>query len=101
VDLSTCTAVVGGVDVPLTVAEAEVLHGLLERPGAVVPRQDLTWSTRVGRLDKNLDAVVRQVRAKLEAVEGFRRIVAVRGLGFRFLPDGEVSADRVSVDDAV
>jgi DNA-binding response OmpR family regulator len=89
VDPSTGTVVVAGQPVPLTMQESAILHALLSRPGRVVSRGELMTLGLRGLPDSVLDSLVRQVRNKLEAVEGKRRIVAVRGVGFRFLPAGE------------
>ncbi|MDP1807094.1 MAG: winged helix-turn-helix domain-containing protein, partial [Acidimicrobiales bacterium] len=90
-DLAMSLATVGGREVVLTHPEAAILHALLRRPGRVVPRDELLGLRLGGRPDRVLDSLVRQVRTKLEQVEGRRRIVAVRGVGFRFLPDDELA----------
>ena len=91
-DPSTCTAVIAGQSVSLTTQESAILYALLWRPGRCrdpggADEPGCPWmpGRRPGRL-------VRQVRTKLEAVEGKRRIVAVRGVGFRFLPTDEVAS---------
>jgi DNA-binding response OmpR family regulator len=43
--------------------------------------------------DRRLDFVIRRLRQKLEAVDGKRRISAVRGVGFRFEEDGQDVVD--------
>lgn len=83
VDLATGTALVMGVRIELTGAECHVLGALLRHPGRVVTRAALTRDASGAWSDRDLDAVVRRVRAKLEAVEGRRRISTVRGVGFR------------------
>lgn len=84
VDLATNLATVDGRKVGLTAAEAHVLDLLVARGGGVVTRDEL--AACVGsRAEAGLDGVVRSVRAKLEDVEGIRRLVVVRGLGFRLL----------------
>jgi DNA-binding response OmpR family regulator len=90
-DPSTGTAVVAGRPVSLTTQESAVLHALLWRPGRVATREELMSLCARGCPDRVLDSLVRQVRTKLEAVEGQRRIVAVRGVGFRFLPANELT----------
>ncbi|MEQ1785809.1 MAG: response regulator transcription factor [Acidimicrobiales bacterium] len=89
-DLITGRASVAGVDVRLTPQETEVLHALLQRPGRVVSRDQLIGPRGGKQGERALHAVVRNVRAKLEAAEGRRRIVAVRGVGFRLVPDAEL-----------
>lgn len=86
-DPATRTATVASTAVPLTAREAEVLRALLARPGRVVTRSELAARDPEGGVLGAVDGLVRCLRAKLEAVEGRRRIVAVRGVGFRLLPD--------------
>ncbi len=81
---------VAGDVVPLTPEECAVLGALARRPGRVVPRSELVLHLPYGSPGHALDAVVRRVRAKLEAVEGQRRIEAVRGVGFRLLTEDRV-----------
>lgn len=76
-------ATVGGRPVELTEREALLLALLLERPGRVVARAALTAPRRGGHADRSVDALVRTLRAKLDAAGSGRRIVAVRGVGFR------------------
>lgn len=84
------TATVGGTRIELSVREAEILYALLERPGRVVTRDQLAGLGRGRRDAQLLDSNVRSVRSKLEAAEGIRRIVVVRGVGFRLMPDEEL-----------
>ena len=66
--------------------------------GRVVPRTVIVrelWGS--SRDTKSLDVPGRRLRGRLAAIEGRRRIVTVRGVGFRFLPDEELgSVDRLS-----
>ena len=87
VDLPTCTATVDGRKVDLTPEEAALLQALVARDGGLVSRDELRAHLSVGAHSRSIDAVVRCVRAKLEQVEGWRRLIAVRGLGFRLLRD--------------
>lgn len=81
---------VGGTEVMLTIREGQILRALLDRPGRVVTRDQLAGLGRGKEDARLLDSHVRSVRTKLEAAEGRRRIIAVRGVGFRLLPDGEL-----------
>jgi len=89
-DVATGVATVAGIDVSLTPYEGEILYALLQRPGSVVTRDRLAGHGRGRHGDRTLDSLVRSLRHKLEAAEGRRRIVAVRGVGFRLLPDAEL-----------
>jgi DNA-binding response OmpR family regulator len=82
-----------GTAVKLSRQELEVLQLLVARPGRVVTRNELmgVWSGLNGA--RRLDFVIRRLRQKLEPIEGRRRISVVRGVGFRFDPDGSDSAD--------
>ncbi|MDP1818334.1 MAG: response regulator transcription factor [Acidimicrobiales bacterium] len=86
VDIATCTLTIGDHSTGLTPDECAVLLALLRRPGSVVHREELA-AGEAGVRERVLDSVVRQVRGKLEAVEGRRRIETVRGVGFRLLPE--------------
>ena len=81
---------VAGTEVMFTAREGQILRALLERPGRVVTRDQLVGLGRGQEDARLLDSHVRSVRTKLEAAEGRRRIIAVRGVGFRLLPDGEL-----------
>ncbi|MEO7571177.1 MAG: response regulator transcription factor [Acidimicrobiales bacterium] len=89
-DLATSIATLSDVPVWLTPEESEILCALLQRPGCVVSRQQLLGQRRGKHADRALDSLVRRIRTKLEAAGGGRRIVAVRGVGFRFVPDREL-----------
>jgi DNA-binding response OmpR family regulator len=54
---------------------------LIRKPGRVVRRDELVDP---GLRASALDSHVRRLRDKLEAVDGRRRVVVVRGVGFRF-----------------
>lgn len=81
VDASRCAAIVAGVEIALTPTELEILDALIRKPGRVVRRDELVDP---GLRASALDSHVRRLRDKLEAVDGRRRIVVVRGVGFRF-----------------
>ncbi len=80
-------ATVGDRTIELTEREALMLALLLERPGRVVTRAALAAPRRAGRSDHSVDALVRTLRAKLDSAGSARRIVAVRGVGFRLEHD--------------
>jgi len=94
IDESNGSVVVAGDVVRLSRRELEVLRSLLARPGCVVTRTELAGSWPALSADRRLDFVIRRLRQKLEAVDGRRRISAVRGVGFRFEEDAldEVTA---------
>jgi DNA-binding response OmpR family regulator len=88
IDVLTGVVVTSGIAVKLSRQELEVLRVLVSRPGRVVTRAELMVSWSGVRGARRLDFVIRRLRQKLEPVDGCRRISVVRGVGFRFDPDG-------------
>jgi len=78
------TAFVAGQNVELAEPEFRILAALLRTPGRAVPRTDLTEACGGTSTASALDRHIRRIRHKLEAKEGVRRIIAVRGMGFRY-----------------
>ena len=71
----------------LPAPDVAVLATLLHHPGKVLTRSDLALEyKRAGGGSTSLDLVVRRLRERLERVDVARRIVAVRGVGFRYDP---------------
>ena len=67
-----------------------MLSLLLARPGRVVTRDDLaSMLVYASGSPRAVDFAVRRLREKLEEVDHRRRIVVVRGVGFRFDVEGE------------
>ena len=81
---------VEGEPVHLTVSEFALLGLLSERPGEVVPREDLLarlWSPDFNGETRTCDAHIRRLRAKIERdPRRPRRILTVRGVGYRLVP---------------
>jgi two-component system response regulator RegX3 len=106
IDPVTGVVVTAGTAVKLSRQELEVLQLLVARPGRVVTRTEMmgVWSGLNGA--RRLDFVIRRLRQKLEPIEGRRRISVVRGVGFRFDPEGSDAAedadspDRATGEDA-
>ncbi len=70
---------------PLPRREFDILEMLMQSADLVVTRTALRrqlWA--LSRDSRTLDVQVRRLRARLAAVEGARRIVTVRGVGYRF-----------------
>ena len=74
----------------LTPYESEILYALLQRPGRVVTRDELAGHGRGRHGDRALDSLVRSLRRSSKRPRGERRIVAMRGVGFRLVPDAEL-----------
>lgn len=72
--------------------EFEIAEVLMRRAGAVVTRRQLLvelWGASA-RDSKSLDVQVGRLRARLAAVEGWRRILTVRGVGYRLITDDDL-----------
>jgi DNA-binding response OmpR family regulator len=81
---------VNGVAVRVPRREFDIAEILMRDAGRVVTRQRIVrqlWGTV--RDTKSLDVQVGRLRARLAEAEGRRRIVTVRGVGFRFLTDDD------------
>lgn len=87
VDRSVRTAAIAGKKLDLLPREFDILEVLVRDAGVrVTPRTTLLQR---GERPAVLDGHVRRLRAALEAEEGWRRLVVVRGVGFRLLLDPE------------
>jgi DNA-binding response OmpR family regulator len=94
-ELSVC-----GEPVRIPRREFDIAELLMREAGRVVPRQAIVrelWGTV--RDTKSLDVQVGRLRSRLSAIEGRRRIVTVRGVGFRFLTDDDPELESVAVPD--
>jgi DNA-binding response OmpR family regulator len=86
VDLEAHRVSVGGVEVPLTGKEFDVLAALVAHRDKVVSRTQLmaeVWSEGWYGSTKTLDVTIGRLRHKLESVPTTERVVTVRGVGFR------------------
>jgi two-component system response regulator RegX3 len=93
-DRATRQVTVNGAVVAMPRKEFDIAEVLMCRAGSVVPRIQLVrelWGT--ARDTKTLDVQVGRLRAKLFAAEGRRRIITVRGLGYRFATDDDLDRD--------
>lgn len=76
-------------EVELTPTESELLAALLQEPGAVISKEDLSQQVLGKRLmpyDRSLDVHISNLRKKLGPnAEGQPRLQAVRGRGYRYL----------------
>jgi DNA-binding response OmpR family regulator len=86
-DADRRAVVVHGVPLVLSDQEYLVLAALMARPGRVVSRNELLGDVSTARSDRALDFVIRRLRQKLEETDTRRRIIAIRGVGFRFEAD--------------
>ncbi|MFJ4658940.1 response regulator transcription factor [Nocardia sp. NPDC088792] len=84
VDLAARRVDVGGVEIPLTPKEFELVRVLVERPGAAVSRQQLMdriWGDAFVAVSRSLDVHMTGLRAKLDR-PGL--ITTIRGYGYRW-----------------
>jgi DNA-binding response OmpR family regulator len=88
---------VGGEQVRTPRREFDIAVLLMRDAGRVVSRQSIVrelWGSV--RDTKSLDVQVGRLRARLASAEGRRRIVTVRGVGYRFLTDDDPLIDAFS-----
>ena len=92
-DRSCRKVTVGGRPVPMPRREFDIAEALMRRAGAVVTRRSLLLELWGGahRDSKTLDVQVGRLRARLANAEGRRRIITVRGVGYRFLTDADLA----------
>ena len=77
-----------GAEVPLTGAEFDLLHALLERPGRVLSREqliDLTKGRDGDQFDRSIDVLMSRLRRKLGDEKALRLIKTVRNGGYQFV----------------
>jgi two-component system response regulator RegX3 len=91
-DLAGPQLAVRGQIVEVPRREFEIATILMRNAGNVVTRQtliDTLWNG-VAPNSKSLDVQVGRLRSRLARVEGFPRILTVRGIGYRFLTADDV-----------
>ncbi|MDX8390974.1 MAG: response regulator transcription factor [Mariprofundaceae bacterium] len=80
-----------GDEIPLTTTEYNILCCLLERPGEVVGKHDISKQAlgkRLGPFDRALDVHIGRIRKKIELLSsGASRIKTVRGVGWLFIAE--------------
>jgi two-component system, OmpR family, KDP operon response regulator KdpE len=87
------TVRLSGRPVELTRREYDLLHYLMQRPGAVVTRRELVaevWRQPYVNADKTIDVHISWLRRKLgEDAREPRYVHTIRGVGVRFGPAGQ------------
>jgi two-component system OmpR family response regulator len=76
----------GGVEIPLSVKELQVLEVFMRRPGQVLSRYDLlegAWEVDYENRSNVVDVYVRYLREKIDRPFGVESIDTVRGAGYR------------------
>jgi phosphate regulon transcriptional regulator PhoB len=89
IDMAAHTVTVSGSEVGLTATEFKLLHRLARRPGRAFSRDQLlsdVWGYSGDLETRTVDTHMKRLRAKLGPVGGW--IETVRGLGYRFRPEG-------------
>jgi len=90
-DLSQGTAERGGHQLTLTGFEFRILAALMRNRGRLVTYAQLAeavWSADAGPGSNSLEVHISRIRQKLEANGEPRLIHTVRGIGYRFNPEG-------------
>ncbi len=86
VDADRCAISYFGTPVPLTRYEYRLLEILVSRPGRIFSREALmnrAWEEPEASMERTVDAHIKSIRAKLEAVRsGVEPILTHRGLGY-------------------
>ena len=86
-DTTTYQVTAGRQSIDLTVKEFDLLHLLASNPGRVFSRAyllDRLWGYEAAEGERTVDTHVYRLRLKLEGSEAAKRIVAVRGVGYKF-----------------
>jgi len=89
IDLTAHSVQVDGREIGLTITEFRLLHRLARRPGRAYPRDQLlseVWGYGGEMETRTVDTHVKRLRSKLGAVGAW--IQTVRGVGYRFRPEG-------------
>jgi two-component system, OmpR family, response regulator len=85
-DPATHTARRGGVEIPLSAKELQLLEVFMRRPGQVLSRYDLLEGARDMEYENRsnvVDVYVRYLRDKIDRPFGVETIETVRGVGYR------------------
>lgn len=80
-----------GKQLDLSRYEYRILHAFLQRPGNVLSRNqlmDMAWDEPEASMDRTIDAHIKNIRAKLKAIEPeMDPIITHRGLGYSLKED--------------
>jgi two-component system OmpR family response regulator len=88
-DAATHTVTRGGVQIPLSTKELQLLEVFMRRPGQVLSRYDLlegAWEMDYENRSNVVDVYVRYLREKIDRPFGVETIETVRGAGYRLRP---------------
>jgi len=94
IDLAAHTVTVHGREVGLTATEFKLLYRLARRPGRAFGRDQLlsdVWGYSGDLETRTVDTHMKRLRAKLGVVGAW--IETVRGLGYRFRPEGHAPSE--------
>ena len=94
IDLAAHSVKISGRELDLTGTEFKLLHRLARRPGRAFSRDQLlseVWGYTEDVESRTVDTHVKRLRAKLGKVGDW--IQTVRGVGYRFRPDGMAASE--------
>jgi len=94
IDLAAHAVRLKGREIELTATEFKLLHRLARRPGRAFSRDQLlseVWGYTEDVESRTVDTHVKRLRAKLGKIGDW--IQTVRGVGYRFRPDGVEASD--------
>ncbi len=93
VDAATRETLVDGKPVHLSVTEFDLLYHLMSRRGQPVSKEELlreVWGYSSDSASNVVEVAIRRLRSKIELDPAFpRRILTVRGVGYKFAGPGE------------
>ena len=88
IDLSTRSAVLGGLNLDLRRMEFELLAHLAGEPSRVFTREEIlrtVWGYRSTGSTRTLDTHASRLRGKLQAIDDRRWMIGIRGVGYRLI----------------
>lgn len=77
----------GGVEIPLTISEFDLLDLLMRKAGQIVSREEMArtiFGRQLNLNDRGIDVHISNLRKKLAGQHGIGRIKAIRGVGYSF-----------------
>jgi len=93
VNVITRQVIINNVEVRLTLKEFDILHYLIKTPGRIFTREELleqVWGFDYIGDSRTVDTHINRLRDKIEKNGGDSSFInTVRGVGYKFLPNGQ------------